>query len=67
MTGERTELLEFSGNTPQAAAEAWTAEVVAAPDAPFAPDPRLVGLGLLAGSFVVWRLVVRVRRRHGCA
>lgn len=67
MTGERTELLEFSGNTPQVAAEAWAAEVVPAPDAPFAPDPRLVGLGLLAGAFVAWRLVVRVRRRRGDA
>lgn len=67
MTGERTELLEFSGNTPQVAAEAWAAEVVPAPDAPFAPDPRLVGLGLLVASFVVWRLVVRVRRRRGDA
>lgn len=67
MTGERTELLEFSGNAPQVAAEAWTSEVVPAPDAPFAPDPRLVGLALLAGSFVVWRLVVRVRRRRGDA
>ena len=48
-------------------AEAWAAEVVPAPDAPFAPDPRLVGLGLLVASFVVWRLVVRVRRRRGDA
>ena len=66
-TGERTDLLEFAGNTPQLAAEAWTAEVVPAPGAPFAPDPRLVGLGLLAGSFGAWRLVVRVRRRRGDA
>ncbi len=66
-TGEQVALLEFSGNTPDVAADAWTAEVVPAPDAPFAPDPRLVGLGLLAGSFVAWRLVVRVRRRRGDA
>jgi hypothetical protein len=63
-TGERTALLEFSGNTPQLAADALAAEVVQAPDAPFAPDPRLVGLGLLAGAFVVWRVVVRVRGRR---
>lgn len=66
-SGERAPLLEFSGNAPRVAADAWTAEVVPAPDAPFAPDPRLVGLGLLAGSFVVWRLVVRLRRRRGDA
>lgn len=66
-SGERAPLLEFSGNAPEVAAEAWAAEVVPAPDAPFAPDPRLVGLGLLAGAFVAWRLVVRVRRRRGDA
>lgn len=66
-TGERAPLLEFSGNTPRVAAQAWAAEVVPAPDAPFAPDPRLVGLGLLVASFVVWRLVVRGRRRRGDA
>ena len=35
----------FDGNTPQVAADAWAADVVPAPDAPFAPDPRLVGAG----------------------
>jgi hypothetical protein len=63
-TGERTPLVEFSGNTPQVAAEAWSAEVVSAPDPPFAPDPRLVGLGLLGGAYVVWRVVRRRRRGH---
>jgi hypothetical protein len=66
-TGERTALLEFSGNTPQVAADAWAADVVAAPDAPFAPDPRLVGLGgavVLAFSVSLWR---DVRRRRGHA
>jgi hypothetical protein len=63
-TGARTPLVDFSGNTPQVAAEAWTAEVVPAPDAPFAPDPRLVGLGLLVAALVVWRVVVRVRGRR---
>lgn len=66
-TGEREALLEFSGNTPQVAADAWTAEVVPAPDAPFAPDPRLVGLGLLAAAFVGWRAVARVRSRRAHA
>jgi hypothetical protein len=66
-TGEQEPLLEFSGNTPQVAADAWTAEVVPAPDAPFAPDPRLVGLGLLVAAFVGWRIAVRVRSRRGHA
>nr|WP_300053117.1 hypothetical protein [uncultured Nocardioides sp.] len=64
-TGERTPLVDFSGNTPQVAADAWTAEVVPAPGAPFAPDPRLVGLGLLVVALVVWRVLVRVRSRRG--
>ena len=63
-TGARASLVEFSGNTPQVAAEAWTAEVVPAPDAPFAPDPRLVGIGLLGGVLVVWQVVRRRRRGH---
>lgn len=63
-TGERAPLVEFAGNTPQVAAEAWTAEVVPAPDAPFAPDPRLVGLGLLGGAWVVWQVLRRRRRGH---
>lgn len=63
-TGERTELLEFSGDTPRFAAEAWAAEIVDAPDAPFAPDPRLVGLALLVGSLVVWQVARRVRTRR---
>jgi hypothetical protein len=63
-TGQRDPLVGFSGNTPQVAAEAWTAEVVPAPDAPFAPDPRLVGLGLLVAAFAAWRIAVRVRSRR---
>ncbi len=64
-TGEQVPLLEFSGNLPQFATEVWAAEVVPAPDAPFAPDPRLVGLGLLVGVLVAWRVAVRVRSRRG--
>ncbi|GAB3039327.1 hypothetical protein GCM10011376_33330 [Nocardioides flavus (ex Wang et al. 2016)] len=63
-TGEREALLELSGNFPDVAAEAWTADVVAAPDAPFAPDPRLVGLGLVVATFAAWRVVVRARGRR---
>lgn len=47
------------------AADAWTADVVPAPGAPFAPDPLLVGAGLVALAFVLWRVIVRVRRRRG--
>jgi hypothetical protein len=64
-TGNRSELMDFEGNTPQVAAEAWTAEVVPAPDAPFAPDPRLVGAGaivVLAFGISLWR---DLRRRRG--
>jgi hypothetical protein len=64
-TGERAELLGFSGNTPEVAAEAWTAEVVPAPDAPFAPDPRLVGVALLGAALAGWRWMVLARRRRG--
>ncbi|MCP3423646.1 hypothetical protein [Nocardioides pinisoli] len=63
-TGEREALLEFSGNFPQVAAEAWTADVVPAPGAAFAPDPRLVGLGLLLAAFAGWRVAVGLRRRR---
>lgn len=63
-TGERAALLEFSGNTPEVADDAWTADVVPAPDAPFAPDPRLVGFGLLVAAFAAWRVAVRVRGRR---
>lgn len=65
-TGERTELLEVVGALPvSVAAEAWTADVVDAPDAPFAPDPRLVGLGgtvVLVFVVSLWR---DLRRRRG--
>lgn len=54
-TGERTALMAFSGNTPQLAADALAAEVAPAPDAPFAPDPRLVGPGLLVAALVLRR------------
>ncbi|CAB4946417.1 unannotated protein [freshwater metagenome] len=59
--------IQLQAATPHFAADAFAGDVVDAPDAPFAPDPRLVGLGLLAGAFVAWRLVVRVRRRRGDA
>ncbi|WP_416958332.1 hypothetical protein ACNKF0_11020 [Nocardioides sp. T5] len=67
VSGARTDLTEFSGSTPQVAADAWTAEVVPAPDAPFAPDPRVVGAGgILALVFCIslWR---DLRRRRGHA
>jgi hypothetical protein len=52
---------------PQFAAHALAGDVIPAPDAPFAPDPRLVGLGLLVAAFVGWRIAVRVRSRRGHA
>lgn len=64
-TGARAALLDFSGNTPRMAADAWTVEVVPAPQAPFAPDPRVVGLGalvVLVFGVSLWR---DVRRRRG--
>jgi hypothetical protein len=54
-------------NLPKFAYGALGAEVVPAPDAPFAPDPRLVGLGMLAAVLVGWRIAVRVRSRRGHA
>lgn len=67
VTGRRTELLDVIGSRLQdsVAAEAWTAEVVDAPDAPFAPDPRLVGLGgmvVIVFCVSLWR---DLRRRRG--
>lgn len=65
-SGESTEVLEVVGALPVAvAADAWTGDVVGAPDAPFAPDPRLVGAGgtvLLAFCVSIWR---DLRRRRG--
>lgn len=64
-TGESSALLDVTGTLPvTVAADAWAGEVVAAPGAPFAPDPRVVGVLLLGAALVVWRVVVAVRRRH---
>lgn len=69
-TGDVTQLLDFSNHNGLQlafAADAWGAELVDAPDAPWAPDPRFVGLVLLVlGTFVV-SLVNSVRRRRGRA
>jgi len=67
VTGEKTELLELVGSSPDSVAtEVWTAEVVEGPDAPFAaPDPRLVGAGaivVLTFGISLWR---DLRRRRG--
>ena len=65
-TGERTALLEVSGALPvSVAADAWAGDVVDAPAAPFAPDPRLVGAGavvVLGFGISLWR---DIRRRRG--
>ena len=63
-TAEVTPLVDFQGNVPSFAADAWAAGVIETPDAPFAPDPRLTGLFLLVvGTFVV-SLANSVRRRR---
>lgn len=64
-TGESRHLLDVEGNVPDVAADAWSAELVDAPDAPFAPDPRLVAF--LVGLFLVVGAAVlrRVRSRRG--
>ncbi|HEV2796208.1 MAG TPA: hypothetical protein VGV65_01185 [Nocardioides sp.] len=65
-TGARTELLELVGALPvSVAAEAWTADVVEAPGGPFAPDPRLVGLGGMVVIVFCVSLVRDLRRRRG--
>ena len=67
-TGESTALLDVDGALPvTVAADAWTGDVVEAPDAPFAPDPRLVGAGgtvLIVFCVSLWR---DRRRRRGHA
>ena len=65
-TGERNALIEFDGATPQVAADAWAGHVVAAPSAPFAPDPRVIALGgavVLVFLVSLWRSI-RGRRGH---
>lgn len=58
-------LAEFHGNVPDSfASQVWSAEVVEAPDAPFAPDHRLVGLCLAGAVLLLVRLWLAVRRRR---
>jgi hypothetical protein len=66
-TGEATILSVLEGNPPTFAAGAWSAEPIAAPDAPWAPDPRLVALGLGVVLWILWRVVTKVRRRRASA
>lgn len=64
-TAEVTPLIDFRGNVPSFAADAWSADVIEAPDAPWAPDPRLLGVAVLVvGTFLV-SLFNSVRRRRG--
>lgn len=66
-TAEMTRLLKFDGAIPTFAADAWSADVIEAPDAPWAPDPRVVGMVvLIVGAFVV-SLARSLRRRRGHA
>lgn len=64
-TGEVAPLVEFRDEwgVPSFAADAWSADVIQAPRAPWAPDPRLVGLGLVVAALVVWRILRAWRRR----
>ncbi len=61
-----SKLLQVTGVMPSSfASEAWAGEVVTPPPTPFAPDPRLVGVGavvVLAFGISLWR---SVRRRRG--
>lgn len=67
-SGEAARLLEVEGTMPSSiAADAWGGEVIEAPDAPWAPDPRLIGAFLLVvGAFVI-SLVNSMRRRRAGA
>ncbi|KRF36010.1 hypothetical protein [Nocardioides sp. Soil805] len=58
-------LAEFHGNVPDSfASGVWSADVVDAPDAPFAPDHRLVGLALAGAVLLLVRAGLAVRRRR---
>ena len=65
-SGRSEHLVDVAGALPRFAADAWSGDVVAAPRAPFAPDPRLAAAFsavLLAFGVSVWRSV-RGRRGH---
>jgi hypothetical protein len=65
-TGGSEPLVEFRGNVPHAfAAQVWSAQVVDAPEPPFAPDRRLVGVSLAVALLVLVRVGLAVRRRRG--
>lgn len=66
-TGEVMPLLDFRGNVPSFVYDAWSAEVIEAPDAPWAPDPRLVALSVVILGWVALMVAKRVRRRRGGA
>jgi hypothetical protein len=58
-------LAEFHGNVPDTfASRVWSADVVEAPDPPFAPDHRLVGLALAGAVLLLVRAGLAVRRRR---
>lgn len=55
----------FHGNVPDSfASRVWSADVVEAPDPPFAPDHRLVGLALAGAALLLVRAGLAVRRRR---
>ena len=64
-TGEAGTLSEFRGNLPDSfASQVWSADVVEAPGAPFAPDHRLVGLALAGAVLLLVRAGLAARRRR---
>lgn len=63
-TGGVTPLLDFRGNVPDVAADAWSAEVIEAPDAPWAPDPRVVAFVVLLLGWAALKVTQLVRRRR---
>lgn len=64
--GRALAVVELRGTVPGSfATDALAGEIVKAPAAPFAPDPRLVGLSLFAAAVAVWLVARGVRRRRG--
>jgi hypothetical protein len=67
-SGASRVLAGISGGAPVTfASQVWSAPVVAAPAAPFAPDRRLVGVALAGAVLLLVRAGLAVRRRRGRA
>lgn len=68
-TGEVRPLVDLSDpmNLPHVTADAWAGEIVPAPDAPFAPDPKKLGGWLLLATLAALLLAHAARGRRGHA